>query len=169
MLHAFSLVFYFVGMLICTCRGNINLQSCHHIKNQKSSSILVRRIALRSEGTIFRTSALRDSLSGKSESIDEFSISDIEKYGLSMGISIKSKVQGPYLRLDAFQLGDDTQPIGYLSAFIRPGIFHLDTIQVKNRRQVFDFKREGWKVDGPGMSFLMGSWALCWASSKGVR
>lgn len=98
-----------------------------------------------------------------------FSIADIEQFGASMGILIKSSITGPSLRLDAFRVGDEVNRIGYLSAFIRPGVFHLDTIQVKNRRQVMDFKRDGWKIDGPGMSFLLGSWALCWASQFGCK
>jgi hypothetical protein len=91
------------------------------------------------------------------------SVDEIEQYATSMGIKIKNTVVGPSLRLDAFRNGDESQKIGYLTAFVRPGVFHLDTIQVQNRRQVMDFKRDGWKVDGPGMSFLLGSWAICWA------
>eukprot|EP01035_Chromulina_nebulosa_P020670 gene20670-26800_t len=55
---------------------------------------------------------------------------------------------GPYLRLDAYA---------------------IETIQVKNRRQTLGFKRSGWTIDGPGISFLMGTWALRWAYDKGCN
>ena len=48
-------------------------------------------------------------------------------------------------------------------------MLQLDTIQVKNRRQIIGFKRNNWKMDGPGISFIMGTWALRWAWGKGCR
>ena len=40
---------------------------------------------------------------------------------------------------------------------------------MKNRRQVIGYKRQDWTIDGPGISFIMGSWALNWAYEKGSR
>lgn len=100
-----------------------------------------------------------------------FSRDDIEEYASLCGLTLKSSGFGPALRLDAYPEGSD-QAIGYLTAFIRPiplGLFQLETIQVENRRQTLGFKREGWSIDGPGISFIMGSWALCWAYEKGCR
>jgi len=123
------------------------------------------------------------------------SLSDIEAYGRRCGIKLVSKVTGPYLRIEAFAVGDGADPqsssdngngndllrtgvgsteqlIGYCTAFIRPvpfNLLQLDTIQVKNRRQTLGFKREQWTVDGPGISFIMGSWALRWGWDRGCR
>lgn len=45
---------------------------------------------------------------------------------------------------------------------------YVDTIQVKNHRQNPGYKRN-WKIDGPGISFILGSWAIKWAYDKGSR
>lgn len=100
------------------------------------------------------------------EMIPFLTIRDIEIYANQSGISIQTKVIGPYLRLEAIN-SNDQQIIGYLTAFIRPGVFHLETIQVENRRQILGYKRKGWKADGPGISFILGTWALRWAYEKG--
>jgi hypothetical protein len=47
--------------------------------------------------------------------------------------------------------------------------FFLDTIQVKNRRQNLGYKRKAWDPSASGISFIMGSWALCWATEKGCQ
>lgn len=99
-----------------------------------------------------------------------FTKTDIEKYASLSGLRLKPKVTGPYLSLQLYSAQDDQQ-LGYLTAFIRPftGLLQLETIQVKNRRQVLGFHRDSWKIDGPGVSFIMGSWALCWAYENGCK
>jgi hypothetical protein len=102
----------------------------------------------------------------------KFTIAEIDEYAKICGLRIKCTENALSLRLDAFPLNDDINAIGYLTAFIRPiplGLLQLDTIQVKNRRQNLGFKRELWTVDGPGISFIMGSYALRWASDKGCN
>lgn len=110
-------------------------------------------------------------------------ISEIEEYAKLVGLRIQTYSTGPLLRLEAFPInnspkiipgvrsdGNDDKPIGYLTAFIRPipsNLLHLETIQVQNRRQNLGFKREGWSMDGPGISFILGSYALVWAYQKG--
>jgi uroporphyrinogen-III synthase len=101
-------------------------------------------------------------------------LAEVEEYGRLMGLKIKAVVTGPLLRLEAAPLVDAefSSPIGYLTAFIRPvpfKLFHLDTIQVKNRRQNLGFNRAqlGYTIDGPGISFVMGSYALAWALERG--
>lgn len=106
-------------------------------------------------------------------------IPEIEEYASLVGLRIKSYATGPLLRLEAFPINNtnkitpgirsdnnDDKPIGYLTAFVRPiptNLLHLETIQVQNRRQNLGFKREGWSMDGPGISFILGSYALVWA------
>jgi len=119
---------------------------------------------------------------GKSLDVDMMMTFDrLEKYANVCGLRLQIRSTGPYLRIEAFPTLPSSslavsmpqpQPIGYLTAFIRPFpplLFHLDTIQVKNRRQSLSFKREGWTIDGPGISFLMGSYALLWAYQRGCR
>jgi len=98
------------------------------------------------------------------------SIRDIEEYARISGLKLKASETGPALRLEAAPLSDPDSPIGYLTAFIRPlplKLFHLDTIQVKNRRQNLGFERKGYTIEGPGISFIMGSYALVWARERG--
>jgi hypothetical protein len=100
-----------------------------------------------------------------------FTISDIEDYAKISGLTLNCTATGPLLRIEAFPTGDE-ELIGYLTAFIRPlpfGLFHLDTIKVKNRRQNLGYQRKNWTIDGPGISFIMGSYALRWAYEKGCR
>ena len=97
---------------------------------------------------------------------------DIEELATKSNLKLKADIKGPLLTLQAFPINEmnEDKPIGYLQAFIRPfplGLFHLDTIQVKNRRQTLGFKRQGWTINGPGITFIMGAWALCWAYKKG--
>jgi hypothetical protein len=109
-------------------------------------------------------------ISGKAGS-DFFTIGDVENYAKYSGLELKSAVTGPFIRVEAFPIGG-TDPIGYVTAFIRPfpfGMLQLETIQVKNRRQTLGFQRNNWTIDGPGISFIMGSYVLCWAYEKGCR
>ena len=102
---------------------------------------------------------------------DQLSLPEIQEYAKLSSLKLIAKETGPYLRLEAFPAGSD-ELIGYLTAFIRPfpfGMLQLETIQVKNRRQNLGFKREGWTIDGPGISFIMGSYALSWAYARGCR
>ena len=106
-----------------------------------------------------------------SSSSDQLSLTEIQEYAKLSSLKLVATETGPYLRLEAFPAGSN-ELIGYLTAFIRPfpfGMLQLDTIQVKNRRQNLGFKREGWTIDGPGISFIMGSYALSWAYSRGCR
>lgn len=94
---------------------------------------------------------------------NNFDTPHIEYYAKLKGLTLKSSVNGPLLRLEAFSSEDNIKPVGYLTAFIRPvplGTLHLDTIQVKNRRQTLGFRRKGWSIDGSGISFVMGRWVL---------
>ena len=102
------------------------------------------------------------------------SLAELEEYARISGLRLKAIETGPLLRLEAhpIQSEGEADAIGYLTAFIRPlpfGLFHLDTIQVKNRRQNIGFQRTGYTMEGPGISFLMGSYALVWAQSKGCK
>ena len=100
-----------------------------------------------------------------------FGFSDIEDYAAVSGLKLNCTTTGPFIRIEAFPIGD-TELIGYLTAFIRPlpfGLFHLDTIKVKNRRQNLGYQRKNWTIDGPGISFIMGSYALRWAYERGCR
>jgi hypothetical protein len=100
-----------------------------------------------------------------------FKLSDIDDYAKISGLTLNCTATGPFLRIEAFPIGDP-ELIGYLTAFIRPlpfGLFHLDTIKVKNRRQNLGYVRKNWTIDGPGISFIMGSYALRWAYEKGCR
>ena len=104
-------------------------------------------------------------------SSNDFNIEAIENYANILGLQLNATTTGPYLRIEAYPL-QDKELVGYLTAFIRPipfGMFHLETIQVKNRRQNLGFERKNWTVDGPGISFIMGSYALCWASQRGCK
>eukprot|EP01038_Epipyxis_sp_PR26KG_P004670 gene4670-6561_t len=114
----------------------------------------------------------------KVDQVIPFNIEQIEKYASKLGILIRaSEVGGVFLRLEAYTIGptgsnESAELIGYLTGFIRPipfKLFQLDTIQVKNRRQTLGFKRKNWKMDGPGISFIMGSWALKWAYDRGCK
>ena len=100
-----------------------------------------------------------------------FGIPAIEEYAKVSGLTLNCTTNGPLLRIEAFPKGE-TELIGYLTAFIRPlpfGLFHLDTIKVKNRRQNLGYQRKTWTIDGPGISFIMGSYALRWAYERGCR
>ena len=100
-----------------------------------------------------------------------YGFSDIEEYAKVSGLILNCTTTGPFLRIEAFPIGD-TELIGFLTAFIRPlpfGLFHLDTIKVKNRRQNLGYIRKNWTIDGPGISFIMGSYALRWAYERGCR
>ena len=114
-----------------------------------------------------------DSSSSSSSSSDGviFTTEDVEFYAFKSGIFIKSQVTGPSLRLEAFAKDDLDYKIGYLTCFIRPftNLLQLETIQVLNRRQTLGFKREGYTMNGPGICFIMGSWALRWAYEKGSK
>lgn len=125
-----------------------------------------------------RQSGLGDRVS-KMDGNEYMSISKIEEYAGICGLRLQVTSTGPYLRIEAFPTSNSlmspnahAQPIGFLTAFIRPIpplLFHLDTIQVQNRRQSLSFSREGWTSDGPGISFIMGSYALLWAYQRGCR
>lgn len=107
----------------------------------------------------------------------QMSLAEIDRYAELMGIRIEKKEEkGVKLRLEAYPLrnpnNDASSMIGYLEAFIRPfpfKLFQLDTIRVKNQRQNAGYRRssENWTVDGPGISFVMGSYALQWAFERG--
>jgi hypothetical protein len=102
---------------------------------------------------------------------DFFTFKDIEDYAKISGLTLNCTTTGPFLRIEAFPTGE-VELIGYLTAFIRPlpfGLFHLDTIKVKNRRQNLGYVRKNWTIDGPGISFIMGSYALLWAYERGCR
>jgi len=103
---------------------------------------------------------------------ERMTLREIEDYALLSGLRLKAVETGPLLRLEAAPVGDPESPIGNLNAFIRPvlpfnKLFHLDTIQVKNRRQTLGFSRVGYTIEGPGISFIMGSYALVWAAERG--
>jgi uroporphyrinogen-III synthase len=106
----------------------------------------------------------------------QMSLEKVERYAGLMGIRLEKVEQGAKLRLEAYPARDPSNEqssmIGYLEAFIRPipfKLFQLDTIRVKNQRQNVGYKRaaDSWTVDGPGISFVMGSYALQWAYEKG--
>ena len=107
--------------------------------------------------------------SGNSKDI--FTLEDVEFYAFKSGIFIKSQMTGPSLRLEAYVKDDLDYKIGYLTCFIRPftNLLQLETIQVVNRRQTLGFKREGYTMNGPGICFIMGSWALRWAYERGSQ
>lgn len=99
-----------------------------------------------------------------------FTVEEIEAYATICGLAVKKEENSLSLRLELFPIGNPTFKLGYLTAFLRPfpfGLLQLDTIQVQNRRQIKLFKRRSWTVDGPGISFIMGSYALRWAVDKG--
>lgn len=106
----------------------------------------------------------------------EMNLAEIDRYAELMGIRLEKKEQGAKLRLEAYPLRNpenvESSMIGYLEAFIRPlpfKLFQLDTIRVKNQRQNTGYKRsnDDWTIDGPGISFVMGSYALQWAFERG--
>jgi hypothetical protein len=100
-----------------------------------------------------------------------YTLEEVELFGFKSGIYLKPVITGPALKLEAYVKDDLDNKIGYLTAFIRPfpfGLLQLETIQVLNRRQTLGFKRDGWSVKGPGICFIMGSWALKWAYDKVV-
>lgn len=102
---------------------------------------------------------------------DALSLQEIQYYARSSGVILKDTSIGPYLRVEATAIGD-ISPVGYLTAFIRPwppGLMQLETIQVKNRRQTLDFKTLPKRIDGPGVSFILGAYSLSWAKEKGCR
>jgi len=107
--------------------------------------------------------------------IEGIDIADIERYGTLCGIRIEKKETGPFgLRLEAYPLDREEPVLGYLDAFIRPlpfKLFHLDTIRVKNQRQDKGYKRgvDNWTIEGPGISFIMGAYALQWAFDRGCK
>jgi len=108
----------------------------------------------------------------KSPSRKLMTCEDIERFSRLNGVVLRPQVSANVgLTIEAYVTGEENaKPIGYLSAFIRPipgKLLHLDTIQVKNRRQSLGFKRRGWSMSGPGISFIMGSWALRWAYDRG--
>ena len=64
---------------------------------------------------------------------DYFTIEDMANYAKLSGIQLKCQEVGPALKIEAFPLTSTEQPLGYLTAFIRPfpfGLFQLETIQV---------------------------------------
>jgi hypothetical protein len=96
-------------------------------------------------------------------------VADITNFAYLFGISIRIIENPISLRLEAYST-DETESIGYLSAFIRPipfKLLQLDTIQVKNRRQTLGFRKSNWNIDGSTITFIMGSIALRWAYEKG--
>jgi hypothetical protein len=104
------------------------------------------------------------------------SCTDLDYYAGLCGLKLKVIPNMLFLRIDAIPIDDtstEPEPIGYLTAFIRPWpllLFQLDTIQVQNRRQTLGFsRRDSIKLDGPGISFILGSYALRWAYEKGCR
>lgn len=112
------------------------------------------------------------SASARGNVVEPLNIADIEKYAEFAGLLLKKEESALSLRLEAYPIENPDVSIGYLTCFIRPfpfGLLQLDTIQIKNRRQTLGFKRKSWTMDGPGISFIMGSWALRWAFNKGCR
>ena len=106
----------------------------------------------------------------------QMSTSELDEYAAMCGLRIDKIDKGVSLRLEAYSLrapDDDKESLlGYLEAFIRPipfKLLQLDTIRVKNQRQNSGYKRknDNWTIDGPGISFIMGSMALVWASGRG--
>ena len=102
---------------------------------------------------------------------EQLSLDEVLDYAACSSLKLVAKETGPYLRLEAFTASTD-ELVGYLTCFVRPfpfGLLQLETIQVKNRRQNLGYERKGWTVEGPGISFVMGSYALSWARNKGCR
>ena len=106
------------------------------------------------------------------QNIPRFATSEeIERYAAHFGLQLKMDIKGPALRIDVFASNDlnELDRVGYLTAFLRPlplGMLQLDTIQVKNRRQILGYKRKNWKIDGPGISFILGALALRWGLDR---
>jgi len=99
------------------------------------------------------------------------SLDEVLDYAACSSLKLVAKETGPYLRLEAFTVSTD-ELVGYLTCFVRPfpfGLLQLETIQVKNHRQNLGYERKGWTVEGPGISFVMGSYALSWARARGCR
>lgn len=111
-------------------------------------------------------------LAGKSnipwDEIDMYSLEDLDYYASCIGIVLKKTVSGPYLKLEAYERGED-KPSGYLTGFVRPftGILQLETIQVRNRRQVLGYRPIPQGVENKGISFILGCYSLRWAFAKG--
>ena len=98
-------------------------------------------------------------------------LNEIEEFAKYSNLRIIAQPKGTYLKLEAVTMNDNIV-IGYLTAFIRPipfKLLQLDTIQVKNRRQILNYKRKDYKIDGPGISFIMGTYALIWAKNNGCK
>ena len=98
-------------------------------------------------------------------------LNEIEEFAKYSNLRIVAQPKGPYLKLEAVTMNHNIV-IGYLTAFIRPipfKLLQLDTIQVKNRRQILNYKRIDYKIDGPGISFIMGTYALIWAKNNGCK
>lgn len=135
------------------------------------------RAPLATLSSLASSSVLRQSGAGEdSQGAASMSLAELEEYARVSGLRLKAMETGPLLRLEAHPIQSEgegeSDAIGYLTAFIRPlpfGLFHLDTIQVKNRRQNIGFQRRGYTMEGPGISFLMGSYALVWAQTKGCK
>ena len=99
-----------------------------------------------------------------------FSIPELIQYAQLFGLNVKIIDNQISLRLEAFTIDNESDCIGYLTAFLRPipfKLLQLDTIQVKNRRQNLGFRRTKWSPDGSTVTFIMGSIALRWAYDKG--
>jgi len=140
------------------------------ISTQRTHQSIQRRRTAPKPHTFVSLQLFNNNNKESTESI--LTIEEIERFATFSKLKIKSSVTGPYLRLEAYPIDDDSTLVGYLTAFIRPfpfKLFQLDTIQVKNRRQNIGYKRKNWTVDGPGASFILGTWALAWARGQGCE
>lgn len=101
-----------------------------------------------------------------------FNTEMVDYYANMKGLSLRPKSQGIFLTLEAYPVSSDVK-IGYLHCFLRPlprDTLHLESIQVRNRRQSFEStKKVRWSPESGLISFIMGSWALCWAREKGSK
>eukprot|EP01041_Mallomonas_annulata_P009039 gene9039-18720_t len=112
------------------------------------------------------------SLNDRSANLAEYaSVEEIERYASVFGLRLNTTITGPLLRIDV-STQNTAETLGYLTAFIRPwplGLLQLDTVQVKNRRQWKGYKRDGWKIEGRGITFILGLLALNFGMNRGCN
>lgn len=99
------------------------------------------------------------------------STEDIIQLGKDVGVDLSFTTLGPGFRAVARSSSDDSQVLGYVEGFLRPGgqIVHMDKMEI-SRKAVVRARKENPEVTGPdalGLGLLLGYLCLLHGKSKG--
>lgn len=142
--------------------------------NRISESIeIIRETQQISRGNVSNVESLRRNGLRRMHSVDYFIFDTkrVEQFAAMKGLTIIGSHQGIYVSVSSYPVGSQLQ-MGLISAFLRPiprDTLHIDALQVRLPRQGTDAKKVRWSPECGLITFIILSWAMCWAHEKGSK